>query len=79
MLRPSGNQLRTFARMGAVGIELALSIVLGALGGRWLDQKFETDPYLTLVGLIIGVIAGFNSLIQTAKRQQQASQDSDDE
>ena len=35
-----GKQLMQFARLGAVGIELALSTVIGMLGGRWLDDRF---------------------------------------
>jgi ATP synthase protein I len=65
----SGKQLKAFARVGALGIELALSVVIGLLAGRWLDGKLSTEPYLTLVGLILGVIAGFRSLYQTARKQ----------
>ena len=84
MLGPdSRKQLGTFARIGAVGIELGLSVAIGALGGRWLDGKLETTPYLTLTGLLLGLIAGFKSLLQTVRRyqkqQQQAQRDSDDE
>jgi ATP synthase protein I len=65
----SGKQLKAFARVGALGIELALSVVIGLLAGRWLDGKLSTEPYLTLVGLILGVIAGFRSLYLTARKQ----------
>jgi ATP synthase protein I len=68
----SGKQLRSFARVGALGIELALSTVIGLLGGRWLDGKLGTAPWLTLVGLILGVIAGFRSLYTTARKQTQS-------
>ncbi|RLT36263.1 MAG: AtpZ/AtpI family protein [Chloroflexi bacterium] len=27
--------------------------------GRWLDGKFGTDPVLTLVFLVLGLLAGF--------------------
>jgi F0F1-type ATP synthase assembly protein I len=69
----SGKQWKAFARIGSLGIELALSIVIGLLGGRWLDGKLDTAPYLTLLGLILGSIAGFKSLVQTARRQSQRS------
>ena len=70
MLGPdSRKQLKAFARVGAVGIELALSTVAGLLGGRWLDAKFSTEPVLTLIGLLLGVIAGFRSLYLTVRTQ----------
>lgn len=63
-----GKQLKAFARVGALGIELALSTVIGLLLGRWLDGKLGTEPWLTLLGLVFGVIAGFKSLIETARK-----------
>jgi ATP synthase protein I len=68
----NGKQLKAFARVGALGIELALSTVLGLLGGRWLDSKLSTAPWLTIVGLILGALAGFRSLYITARKQTQA-------
>jgi ATP synthase protein I len=54
--------------MVSVGIELALSTVIGLLGGRWLDGKLGTEPWLMLLGLVLGVVAGFRSLIRAARR-----------
>lgn len=68
-----GKQLKTFARVGALGIELAASTVIGLLGGRWLDGKLGTEPWLSIVGLVLGVIAGFKSLYQTAKKHAQTT------
>ena len=69
-----GRQLKAFARVGALGIELAVSTVLGLLGGRWLDAKLGTEPYLALVGLLLGVTAGFRSLYLTARKQIRGTQ-----
>jgi ATP synthase protein I len=74
-----GKQLKAFARVGAVGIELALSTVIGMLGGQWLDRKLSTAPYLTLVGLVLGVIAGFRSLLQAARPKPKPPDDGHDE
>ena len=80
MLGPdSRKQFKAFARIGAVGIELALSVVVGLLGGNWLDKHFSTQPILTLAGLILGVIAGFRSLYQTVRKQQRQMSGRDDE
>jgi ATP synthase protein I len=72
LLGPDGSkQLKAFARLGAVGMELAVSTVVGLLGGRWLDQKLSTEPFLTIVGLLLGVAAGFLSLFRALKANQQ--------
>lgn len=35
------------------GLEFAVTCTLGALGGRWLDARLGTDPWLTAVLLIV--------------------------
>lgn len=69
-----GKQLRQFVRVGAIGIELALSTVIGMLGGRWLDSKLSTAPWLTILGLLLGVVAGFRSLIRAARQNARESE-----
>jgi F0F1-type ATP synthase assembly protein I len=72
-LGPQGGKLlKATARLASVGIELSISTVIGLLGGQWLDGKLDTAPWLMIVGLVLGVTAGFRSLIRTAK---QASRD----
>ncbi len=34
-------------------------IILGVLGGVWLDNKLNTKPLLVIVGLILGVVVAF--------------------
>jgi F0F1-type ATP synthase assembly protein I len=46
-------------RFVGVGWYIGLCIVLGAVGGLWLDNKFNTKPVLTIVGLILGVVLAF--------------------
>jgi F0F1-type ATP synthase assembly protein I len=60
-------------RVASVGIEFSVSTVIGLLGGRWLDGKLGTDPWLMIVGLLLGVVAGFRSLIRTARRVSQTA------
>lgn len=38
-----------------VGWFVALTIVLGAVVGIWLDKKFHTTPILALVGVTLGL------------------------
>ncbi len=42
-----------------MGWYIGVCIVLGVVGGLWLDNKFNTQPILVIVGLILGVIVAF--------------------
>jgi len=58
---------KTTARVSAIGLEMAVAIVIGYLIGRWLDRRFDCKPWLTLVFLLVGVAAGFRGLIRVAQ------------
>lgn len=47
-----------------MGWFVGLSILLGVLGGLWLDGKFGTKPILVIVGLILGVVVAFYGVYQ---------------
>jgi F0F1-type ATP synthase assembly protein I len=47
---------------GTVGLELALSVLVGVLGGQWLDTRLGTEPWLMVSGLLLGAVAGFRTL-----------------
>jgi len=46
-------------RLMGVGWYVGICIVLGVVGGLWLDDKFNTAPILVIVGLILGVVVAF--------------------
>lgn len=52
----------------SIGIELVVSVIIGLSAGAWLDRRFGTSPWLTLVGIMVGSAAGFRSLLQYTKR-----------
>lgn len=62
------KQLRQAQRVGAVGLEMVVATLVGYFGGRWLDGRFETTPYLTYVGLALGIAAGFKGLFDFARK-----------
>jgi ATP synthase protein I len=53
----------------SVGIHLVVSTFVGLAIGYGLDKLFGTSPYLTIIFLILGIIAGFRELIRIAKKQ----------
>lgn len=59
---------------GAIGFQLAFMVIGGLLLGGWLDKKWSTSPWLTLVGLLLGAIGGFYNLIRVVTWRQQKKQ-----
>lgn len=56
--------LIAFGIYGGVGFQLATSVVAGLLIGGYLDKRWDTSPWLTLTGLILGGVGGFYNLIK---------------
>jgi ATP synthase protein I len=57
----------------SAGLELGIAVGLGALFGSWLDGKLGTDPWMLLVFLLVGVIAGFRGLLRAVARADRAA------
>lgn len=51
----------------ALATQLIVSVVLGFLLGHWLDGVFHTAPWLTVVGVLVGIVAGFVGLFQLSR------------
>lgn len=74
LLGPDGRkQLRTASRVSAVGLEMGLALTFGYLVGRWADGRFDTGPWLTYLGLVLGLTAGARGFWQLARRAHAAS------
>ena len=54
-------------RYSAIGLEMWFSVAIGVGIGYGLDRYFQTRPWLTLIFLILGVIAGFRGLFSLMK------------
>ena len=42
--------------LSGIGFYIAGAIILGIVGGRWLDTKFDTDPLWLIIGLVLGIV-----------------------
>ena len=52
---------RWVAALGLTGIGfyIAGAIILGLLGGLWLDSKLNSEPFFLIAGLILGIVVAF--------------------
>jgi F0F1-type ATP synthase assembly protein I len=55
------------SQFAGIGIQFALSVVLFAFAGVWLDKKLGTSPLFVLVLVLGGAGLGFWSMIRKAK------------
>lgn len=47
-----------FALFSEIGLVLLVTILVGVLGGYWVDQQLRTVPIFILVGFLAGLGAG---------------------
>ena len=64
----SGSSLAYFALFSEIGIVLLVTVLVGVLGGYWLDQRLRTVPVFVLVGFFIGSAAGARTVWQFITR-----------
>lgn len=62
MKRETRRYFRELAYYSSLGFQIALSIVIGLAIGVYLDRRFETQPWLTLIFLGFGIAAGFRNI-----------------
>ncbi len=54
--------------LSSIGFSLVFAIVIGLAAGLFLDRKFGTAPWLTLIFLVFGIIAGFRNVFYIFKK-----------
>jgi len=59
------GQKNALALALSVGWELASFTLLGVGLGYWLDGRFQSSPWGTLVGALFGIVIGLYRLIRT--------------
>lgn len=70
-LAPAGEKTRAYYEtlsFSSAGIELGLSVVIGALGGRWLDGQAGTTPLLMILLTVIGFAAGLRAVLRAGRK-----------
>ena len=60
-----------FGTLGGLGLMLGVSVALGALLGWYLDGRWGTSPWLTLVGTLLGTGAGLYEVLTTLREYEE--------
>ena len=55
---------KSLAELSAIGMTMVLATVIGLVAGYYADRWLGTKPWLTLIGLGLGIAAAFVSLFR---------------
>jgi ATP synthase protein I len=69
-MAPSGEKStwRALGELSSIGMTLVVATVLGLAAGYYADRWLGTTPWLILLGLGLGIAAGFVNLFRSVKR-----------
>ena len=70
MKRETRRTIRELAYYSSLGLSIALAIFIGLAIGVYLDRKFGSSPWLTLIFLGLGIAAGFRNIGLAIKKTQ---------
>jgi ATP synthase protein I len=77
-MAPPGEPPSTWKALGelsSLGVAMVLATIIGLGGGYFADRWLGTSPWLTLIGLVFGIAAGFVILFRSAKAAERALDD----
>ena len=73
------RQASNWLNASIVGIQFPVAMALGYFWGKWMDGLFKTEPWLTIIFSILGIIAGFVNLfritLSTAREEEKLAQE----
>jgi ATP synthase protein I len=66
----SGDQgtWKALGELSSIGLTLVIATVIGLVGGYYADRLLGTSPWLLLLGLGLGIAAGFVNLFRSVNR-----------
>jgi ATP synthase protein I len=69
-MAPSGDPgtWKALGELSSVGLALVIATVIGLVGGYYADRLLGTSPWLLLLGLTLGIVAGFVNLFRSVNR-----------
>lgn len=68
MKKRDWRHIKDLAYFSSLGFQVALSIFIGYGIGRFLDGKFETGSWLTVIFFLLGVVAAYRNIALAIKK-----------
>jgi ATP synthase protein I len=68
MKEDTRQALKLVGLASTLGLTIVIATFIGLALGLWLDRVFNTSPWLTVIFLILGIIAGFRNFYRFMSR-----------
>lgn len=68
MASSGGPAWKSVGELASIGMAMVLSTVIGLGAGYYADRWLRTSPWLTMIGLGLGIAAGFVTLFRSTGR-----------
>ncbi len=70
MAKKSGSIFALLGTASVMGLHMVSGPIVGAGLGYFFDKYFETSPYGFVIGLVLGVLAGYRNVMKDSKTLQ---------
>ena len=77
----AGNRSELYKSLGflsSLGISMVAATLIGLAMGIYLDRWLGTSPWLTLIFLVFGIIAGFRNIYLLTQRELRRQKNEED-
>ncbi|MBI5062411.1 MAG: AtpZ/AtpI family protein [Desulfatitalea sp.] len=62
MKHETRRYIKELAYFSTIGLSMALAIFIGLAIGVYLDRRFGSSPWLTIIFLLLGIVAGYRNI-----------------
>jgi F0F1-type ATP synthase assembly protein I len=59
---------KSYARFGALGVQMVATVTLFILLGRWVDKVVHSGPWFSVCGALLGIVGALWFLFKEARR-----------
>ena len=66
-------EYKALGSFGTLGLEIVLCVLVGALGGRWIDGKLGTAPGFLIFGFVCGLGAAGKALMRNMREMKEVT------
>jgi ATP synthase protein I len=72
---PEPSAWRSLGMLATVGLTFVVATAGATVGGYFVDRWLGTSPWFTLIGLAVGIAAGFRDLVRSVKKAERQERD----